>query len=505
VANNSGNNSIDVTLSTGAPKTLLWKGYINNTWDNSTYNWLDLNTGLHTNFVTLDKVAFDDTAANSSIIVSGDMVPSQSPGGIQMTNNSLAYTFTTATPGDGTGRLLGGASLTKIGANGLTNDLYAEYGASVDAGSFSITANGTVGGAIVASGASLANGGTVLGSVACAGTAVNLSTIDGALAIQSSGIVTNSGTVNGALSMFTNSLFCNNGTMNNIGSPITATNTTLVNSGVMYGSSLTVGGTLIDLAPDSVGVSPGSINVGTLTVNGTFEPGGNAIGTTAVTDYNVLGSQTGNPNGRIQLTAGSVTILQVNTAASPANTLVLSQNQGFGPSQAGKAFNGCTLVITNLGPALTAGESFKFFGQYYSDGNIGNAGLNTTNAYPIIQPATPGPGLAWDLSQLIPGGYINVLSATDPSLIFTVTNNIYVGVGGSNIITELTWPADKIGGWVEQLNTSLTNGLSATNWITPSGGYYTNMYSVNDLLFTNTLVGDPTAIGSAVFYRFVWP
>ena len=61
VANNGGNNSIDVNLSTGTPKALLWQGYVNNVWDTSTANWLDLNTGLHTNFATLDKVAFDDT------------------------------------------------------------------------------------------------------------------------------------------------------------------------------------------------------------------------------------------------------------------------------------------------------------------------------------------------------------------------------------------------------------------------------------------------------------
>jgi hypothetical protein len=313
------------------------------------------------------------------------------------------------------------------------------------------------------------------------------------LAVQTSGVVTNSGIVNGSLSMQSGSLLDNLGTFYNVGAATTATNSTLINAGTLYGSSLTINGTLVDLAPDSVGVSPGSINLGTLIINGTFQPGGTAIGTTKVTDYASDGNtQLGNPNGRIQLNSGSVTVFQVNTTNAQPYTKLLSQNQGFGPSQVSKAINGCTLVITNVGPApFSAGQTFKFFGQYYTDGNIGNAGLNTTNSYPIIQPSTPGAGLVWDLSQLIPGGTIGVISAA--SVQITLTNN--ATITSSNVVMELSWPANYAGyGWLQQQITTLTNGLG-TNWSTVSAST-----TVNDIFITNAL-----SANSAVFYRFVLP
>ena len=502
VANNSGNNSIDVSLTAGSAKSLIWKDYTgNHQWDNTSANWLDTVTGLHTNFGTLDKVTFDDSGFGT-VNVTETVIPGQSGIGVLVTNNTLNYTFT------GVGQILGGSALTKAGTQSLTVDLYAEFGVSLNGGSMAVTSAGTIGSANAAAGTALVNAGTVLASVTCSGNVNNNNIITGALAVQTSGIVTNFGTVGGAVSMQTNSLLNNyGGHLNAIGALVVQTNSTLINSGTIYGSTLNVIGTLIDTAPGSMGASSGSINVGTLTINatGTFLPGGGAIQTTKVTDYDITASQTGNPNGRVQLAAGSMTVLQINTSSSPSNTMVLSQNQGFGPSQSGKAFNGGTLIISNVGPALVAGETFQFFGYYINSGDIKNAGLYTTNAYPIIQPSVPGPGLVWDLSQLIPQGKIGVLSATDPSLFFTLTNHTTV-INPSNIVTELSWPASVAnGGWIQQLTTTLTNGLTATNWTSPSTGVFTNQYGTTGIIFTNNLIGDPNAQGSATFFRFVYP
>jgi len=145
---------------------------------------------------------------------------------------------------------------------------------------------------------------------------------------------------------------------------------------------------------------------------------------------------------------------------------------------------------------------------YYNDGNIIDAGLNTTNSFPIIQPATPGPGLVWEVDQLYPQGIIRVLSATDPSLTYTMTNNFTI-VGHTNMVIQFSWPQDKIGGWIQQLNTTLTNGLSATNWTSINGNYFTNtppnMSATNVWYITNNLIGDPNAPGAATFFRFVYP
>ena len=150
-------------------------------------------------------------------------------------------------------------------------------------------------------------------------------------------------------------------------------------------------------------------------------------------------------------------------------------------------------MITNVGPnPFSAGQSFKFFGQYYNDGNINSAGANTTNAFPFIVPKIPGPGLVWDLSQLIPGGTIGIISAD--SVQINLTNKMTIA-NGTNLVAELSWPSDYIGsGWLQQQITTLTNGLG-TNWSNVGAST-----TVNDITLTNVINGN-----SAIYYRFVRP
>ena len=130
-----------------------------------------------------------------------------------------------------------------------------------------------------------------------------------------------------------------------------------------------------------------------------------------------------------------------------------------------------------------------------------------------MQPATPGSGLRWEFDQLYNHGVIRVVSASDPSFKFTLTNGTYVwnDNGTNRVVTQLTWPEDKTGGWIQILSTTLTNGLSATNWISPNGNYgSTNigiqiMSNTNVWFITNNVIADPKTLGSATFYRFVYP
>jgi len=92
-----------------------------------------------------------------------------------MTNDTHAYTFTTTS----TGRLLGGASLVKQGANSLTVDTYSEMAVTLSVGSITHTALGTIGAIVGASGTTIANSGTVLGNVSSASIAVNTGNIVG--------------------------------------------------------------------------------------------------------------------------------------------------------------------------------------------------------------------------------------------------------------------------------------------------------------------------------------
>lgn len=488
--------TISLTISTNQPKNLAWRGGQNSQWDHASLNWIDLNLNAPTNitkFTDGDKVSFDDTAAVPTNITIAEVInPGQSGIGILVSNRVSSFIFNNSGLGS-----IGTCALVKMGTNSLHIDCTTSVGAALNEGTLILGAGGSVANVTAAANTILNNLGTVSGGVACSGTLQNGGTITGSLNLLTPASAINSGILSGVLSMQASTSMNNQGSMNSIGTASVSTNAVLINAGTIYGSSLTVaaGGTLIDTVASGSGVSSGSINVGTLTVNGTFNPGGNGnlIGTTKVTDYDFTsGNQLGAPNGRVQLNVGSLTVFKINSTNAQPYTKILSQSQVFGPSTPTKAVNGCTLLITNVGPtALADGQTFKFFGQYYTDGNIGNAGLNSTNSYPTIIPATPGPGLVWDLSQLYPGGIVGVISSASVQISLTNTFTIV----DSNIVTELSWPADFIGtGWVQQQVTTLTNGLG-TNWVNVGASDY-----VNDLLITNLVNAN-----AAVFYRFIRP
>ena len=490
VVNNTLTKTIDVTLTVGEPKTLLWQGASGNSqWNTVNLNWKDTATGSPTNFATGDFVIFDDTAGASTVELTEDVVPGQAAGlnGITITNNTLDYTFS------GFGRILGSATLRKVGGRPLRIDAYTEVAVNLTAGE--LTGWGTVGSAAIASGARLnwPAGSSFIGGLSCSGVAVNAGAINGGATLLSGGVLTNSGSIAGVLVLQANTIVMNSGSLSDIGStqPTVNTNSLLINEGTISGSALNVSGTLIDLVPSSASVNPGSIVVGTLTINagGTFLPGGSGISTTKVSEYPQYSAQ---PSGRVLLGTGSTTVFRVDWANAQPYTKLLSRNQGFGGSQNYPAFNGGTIVISNLNSGMTfaAGQTLKLFGNYYNDGNIFDSGLNSTNSLPIIQPPTPGPGLVWDATGLIPGGVIGVVEAAAKQISLSSS----VAVGTTNIIGTYSWPETSTGGWLQQQFAWNTNGIGV-NWNTVAGSWLTNSISV-----TNEIVP-----GQSIFYRFVHP
>jgi hypothetical protein len=493
VSGGTGPGTISLIVSTNAPKNLAWRGGQNAQWDHSSLDWLDTNTATITKFTDGDHVIFDDThAVPTTITVTESVNPNQTGVGMLVTNNINSFIFTNNPSG-----AIGSCTLLKAGTAGLEIDAPTTVGAQLNNGILVIGGTGSVDDATTEAGTIFTNSGTVSGGVTCSGTLQNPGTIDGSLSLQTPCSAVNSGTVNGPLAMQAGTLLNNSGLFSAIGAATVTTNSILMNSGVIYGTTLTValGGTLTDAGTDSVGITPGSINVDTLTISGDFYPDGtgNSIGLAKVTDYDYAGSQQGAPDGRIQFNAGSVTTFKVNLASTPSNTELLSQSTVLGPSGSARSISGGTFAITNFGPAFVAGQSFQVIGQYYLSGMApGNAGLNTTNSYPVIVPSVPGPGLVWDLTQLYSKGIIGIANASAYQVTMGSTMTI---TSGTNLVTALSWPAGFSGyGWVQQQISTLTNGLG-TNWTDIGQSDY-----VDNILITNNLTTTPV-----VFYRFVIP
>ena len=468
-------NQQDFQVILNAPKNLVWKGTASADWDNTTKNWQDTATGVTTNFLAGDTVTFNDTASQFNInLVSGAVIL---PGSILVTNVANSYTFNNSSGGS----IIGSVTLTKKGSNSLTID--GPMSDSVALNSGTLTGSGSVGSVTVSSGAALDFSGSINGNVDSAGIARSSGTISGGVTVQSGGAVTNAGTLNGSFAVNSGGLLVNNpsANMGSIGSgAAVAAGGTFVNRSTVTGANLTIGGTLLDTGEGTITLT------GTLTANSgsTIIPGGNGVGTTTI----ISGVAAGFP-GRVLLAQGSTTIFKMDIVGG-INTKLLSGYQDFGASSSVRSQNGCTLVITNVTGSFAAGQTFTMF-QYYGGGSPSSTGTST-NTYPVISPAKPGPGLSWDLTQLWPSGVIGVVSTP----VYSFTNSFSL-LGGTNIVGQFSWDPSLLGYRLESEVEPITIGLltAETNWSSVAGSW------------TNTAITLTNAINgtNSVFYRLVFP
>jgi len=242
----------------------------------------------------------------------------------------------------------------------------------------------------------------------------------------------------------------------------TYTGSTIVSSGTLQiaGTGSIANTPVVSVQTNSIldvsQVSPWTLNVGqTLTgagtvngsvqANGTFAPG-NATGTLAV-------------NGDLNL-AGNV-IIEVNKSLAQSNDMAnvsgALNNSGTG-----------TLLVTNLGSALAAGDKFTVFNQPLGNGNS----LTVT-----------GGGAIWT-NNLAVDGSISVVSVGPGS-----PEPITFTLSGGNL--NLNWPTV---GWRLQVQTnSLATGLN-TNWATVPNSTAVNAVSL-----------PANASNPSVFFRLVYP
>ena len=206
------------------------------------------------------------------------------------------------------------------------------------------------------------------------------------------------------------------------------------------------------------------------------------------------------------------------------NTVVYSGFQDLGSSASTHSYNGCTLVITNVGTTpFSDGQVFTMFQRIDSEGYLTGRFFYTgtaTNTYPLIEPKGPGTGLAWDLKYLINltpspdnnNGKIGIIgTAVNPTnvwLLIMPTNGVITiasyttndsiittNYATNNLIyTTLTWPTNHTGWRLQSQQNTLAVGLS-TNWVTVFQTPWTNSIYVTNALITN----------DCWFYRMVYP
>ena len=203
------------------------------------------------------------------------------------------------------------------------------------------------------------------------------------------------------------------------GPTVVSNGTLLVNGSLAAGSSVTI------ISGATLGGS-GAVN-GAVSANngGTVTPGTSALGTLTI-------------NNNLVLQSGAGAFFRLNITNSPATNdfLVVTGTQSI---------SGSTLTVTNLGPALNAGDSFKLLSN-----TAGAAGFTTLNL--------PS-GYTWTNKLAIDGSIqvLTVVSGT-PS-----PTNITCTVSGSQLV--LNWPAGQ--GWVLQSNSVSLD--SSNSWFNVTG------------------------------------
>ena len=129
------------------------------------------------------------------------------------------------------------------------------------------------------------------------------------------------------------------------------------------------------------------------------------------------------------------------------------------------AFGG-TLTVTNIsGASLAVGNSFQIF-----------SAPSLTGSFSSISPSTPGPGLAWDTSQLNSMGFLNVVAgAQGPLITSTVVssgNLIFSGTGGTPSANYTVFTTTNLAqpNWTPLTTSSFnaSGGFSVTNAISTS-------------------------------------
>ncbi len=185
---------------------------------------------------------------------------------------------------------------------------------------------------------------------------------------------------------------------------------------------------------------------------------------------------TGTVNGALQATSGSTVAPGVNGTGTltVTNNVVLggatTMGVGVGSNNVLSGLlitYGGTLNLSFVPGSLAAGNSFTLF-------KTSPAANNFAGSFASITPATPGPGLAWNTSQLATSGILTVTNAkiSFGSFLVAGTNLTLTGTGGTpsgpyyilastNVLGP--WMTNGTGAFDASGNFAFTNGINTNN------------------------------------------
>ncbi len=289
-----------------------------------------------------------------------------------------------------------------------------------------------------------------------------------------------SATFNGNITGATGLIKEGGGTWTLGGTNITFTNTTTVSAGTLTltntSSATLTNSSVITVNAGATLNLAGPVKELNIVSNQTLK-GGGVIG---------IASVTVTTGGTLSPGDGVGTLTLSNNTVSSSGTILMELNRtnsGATNDQLAAitiTINGGKLIVTNLGPDLRAGDSFKLFSVA-----IGGSGFTTVN---LPTNAASGVSYTWT-NKLTLDGTIQVLTATGG--VNTNATSLTSVVTGTQLI--LSWPADHIGWRLQAQTNFLSTGLY-TNWVTIPGTETGNHY-------TNTL----NPANGSVFYRMVYP
>ncbi len=256
-------------------------------------------------------------------------------------------------------------------------------------------------------------------------------------------------------------------------------NGTDTTAGVQVGDSMHGG--LIKFTGANTYAGGTTVANGTLLVNGSL-----ASGAVTVQSGGALGG-TGTINGPVTVQSGGtlspgapIGTLTINNSLTLAGNLLVAINKSLSPSNGLVAVSGVltnagagVLTITNLGPALAAGDSFKLFNK-----PLPNGGALT------IAPLVPAMGFGW-VNNLAVNGTLGVVTVA--------TNPTNLTASCCNGELTLSWPLNHTG-WRLEAQTNPPGGGLGTNWVVVSGSASTNLLNI-PVVITN----------GSVFFRMIYP